>query len=197
MQTFWDERYATSEYVYGTEPNAYYRNKIKALSPGKILLPGEGEGRNAVYAASKGWAVTAFDTSIEGQKKARQLSELKGVNIDYRLTSYEHFNNGKVLYDVIGLFYTHTSESLRKKFHNDLIHWLAPGGIVIMEAFHKDQINRNTGGPRNIDLLYDEQTLQEDFKALQIIELNTQTVELNEGPFHQGTAEVIRFTGKK
>ncbi len=54
---FWDIRYSDSEYAYGTEPNVYFKSFIDTHSSGKILLPGEGEGRNAVYAAVKGWEV--------------------------------------------------------------------------------------------------------------------------------------------
>ena len=48
MKTFWDERYAQAEYVYGVEPNQFLKEKLDRLSPGKILLPGEGEGRNDI-----------------------------------------------------------------------------------------------------------------------------------------------------
>jgi len=63
---FWDIRYSDSEYAYGTEPNAYFKRFIDMHSPGKILLPGEGEGRNTVYAALNGWEVDAVDLSQAG-----------------------------------------------------------------------------------------------------------------------------------
>jgi len=75
---FWDHRYSENEYAYGTEPNSYFKAFIDTHLPGKVLLPGEGEGRNAVYAALKGWEVTAIDQSIEGLKKATALAEKKG-----------------------------------------------------------------------------------------------------------------------
>ena len=54
LPDFWNERYSSSEYVYGKEPNEYLKSKIEKLMPGKILFPCEGEGRNSVYAAGKG-----------------------------------------------------------------------------------------------------------------------------------------------
>jgi hypothetical protein len=59
----WDERYNLPEYIYGTEPNQFLKNFIQKNKPGKILLPGDGEGRNSVYAAQSGWKVYAFDSS--------------------------------------------------------------------------------------------------------------------------------------
>lgn len=70
MKLIWDKRYAGDEYVYGIHPNIFFKEKIKGIKPGKILLPAEGEGRNAVYAAALGWNVSAFDFSDKARDKA-------------------------------------------------------------------------------------------------------------------------------
>lgn len=49
--SFWEERFSTEEYIYGKEPNQYFKHSIKKLKKGSILFPAEGEGRNVVYAA--------------------------------------------------------------------------------------------------------------------------------------------------
>ena len=69
MKEFWNERYAAENYVYGTLPNTFFKYELSRLRPGKILLPAEGEGRNAVYAAEQGWDVYAFDYSHEAKRK--------------------------------------------------------------------------------------------------------------------------------
>ena len=63
MKEFWNARYNTESYAYGKNPNQYFKDQIGLLPPGKILLAAEGEGRNAVYAASLGWDVFAYDFS--------------------------------------------------------------------------------------------------------------------------------------
>ena len=66
----WDTRYASEGYAYGIAPNEFFKNSVATYKPsGKMLLPAEGEGRNAVYAAKEGLEVTAFDISVEGRKK--------------------------------------------------------------------------------------------------------------------------------
>lgn len=77
MKEIWDERYAQSEYIYGTQPNAWLAEKLKELPVGRILFPAEGEGRNAVYAAALGWESVAFDQSAEGKAKALKLASEK------------------------------------------------------------------------------------------------------------------------
>lgn len=54
MKEMWDKRYGNTEYAYGEEPNAFFKKTLDKLDlKGSILLPAEGEGRNAVYAAKK------------------------------------------------------------------------------------------------------------------------------------------------
>jgi hypothetical protein len=66
MSNTWNERYSKTEYVYGEIPNVFFAAQLGTLQPGNIILPCEGEGRNAVYAASQGWNVEAFDSSEAG-----------------------------------------------------------------------------------------------------------------------------------
>lgn len=63
MKELWDKRYNTDQFIYGTTPNGFLKSELDKLKAGKLLLPGEGEGRNAIYAASRGWSVEAFHTS--------------------------------------------------------------------------------------------------------------------------------------
>ena len=81
--------------------------------------------------------------------------------------------------------------------HKKLTTFLKPGGKLILEGFSKKQINHNTGGPRNIDFLFSVDELQSDFSHFYELKFIEKEVFLNEGPFHQGVASVIRITGKK
>jgi SAM-dependent methyltransferase len=197
MREFWDERYQVEEYVYGKSPNTFFKTQLDQLDPGHILLPGEGEGRNAVYAATRGWKVTAFDVSMEGRKKSLRLAEERGVTIEYDLVPYLGFNQPGKFFDAIGLFFTHQPSEMRRQFHKGLQKIVRPGGVVLLEAFHKDQVSRNTGGPKNIDFLFDEAGLTEDFSDLKIVQLKTLTRVLDEGPFHQGEAEVVQMVARR
>ena len=76
-EQFWNERYAQKEYVYGKAPNAFFKSVIDQLKPGRLLVPGAGEGRDAVYAATLGWQVDAFDSSETGREKALSLAQEK------------------------------------------------------------------------------------------------------------------------
>lgn len=197
MQNQWDERYAGPEYIYGTEPNNFLKEKLSSLKPGRILLPAEGEGRNAVYAASLGWKTDAFDQSTEGQKKAVKLAEEKGVSINYFIKSLDDWNPEPDQYDCIALIFVHLPEGLRQQVHQSVIKALKPGGILILEAFTTKQLPRTSGGPKSADLLFTNEILANDFKNLAAVEIHEAQVMLNEGMLHQGIAEVIQFSGRK
>ncbi len=90
MQEFWNQRYSLYDYGYGIKPNKFFKKQIDRLNPGKLLLPGEGEGRNAVYAAKRGWEVTAVDFSVKAQIKANRLAADHNVEINYIVDNLEN-----------------------------------------------------------------------------------------------------------
>jgi hypothetical protein len=194
MKTMWDERYASSEYVYGSQPNIFFRESIDSLNPGRLLLPAEGEGRNAVYAASQGWDVHAFDSSVEGQKKALNLASKNEVVINYQLINISDFRASQG-YDLIALIYVHFDEDWREHFFQELIKSLNPGGRLIMEVFSKSQLGKTSGGPKKAELLFSTDELEKHLTSLQPLQCDALSIELDEGAFHQGQAEVIRYIG--
>lgn len=197
MKTFWDERYATEEFVYGTAPNEFLSASLAEIRPGKLLLPGEGEGRNAVHAASLGWDVTAFDQSEVAMRKARLLMKDKGLSFRYDVAGLEDFKFAEEAYDAIGLVFFHAPPPQRQYLHQQVEHALKPGGLVILEAFHTSQLGKETGGPRDPAMLYDKPVILEDFQGFIHHLLEVTSTELQEGLYHRGEARVLRYTGMK
>ena len=192
--SFWNERYGKKEFIYGTSPNKYFKQELDKLQPGIILIPAEGEGRNAVYAALQGWDVTAFDISEKGREKALHLAKDRKVSIQYDLTGVLEFES-ETKFDVIGLSYAHFPADIRSKAHKHLLQFLKPGGVVIFEAFAKAQLGKISGGPKKKEMLFSIEEVREEFKELKFNYLEEETIHLNEGDFHKGKANVIRFIG--
>jgi len=197
MKTMWDQRYAAETFVYGKDPNEFFRERLLNMRPGKILFPAEGEGRNAVFAARKGWQVVAFDNSVEARKKAMKLAAEWNVKIDYRLLSYNDFDSAEEEFDVVAFIYAHVPGNMRQPMHQKMIRFLKPGGVVILEGFSKQQLEKQTGGPKNIDFLFSREELQDDFKSLSEISITEKETELKEGEFHRGLSSIIRLVGRK
>lgn len=194
---FWDDRYSSGNYIYGTQPNRFFKEQIDKLEPGKLLLPAEGEGRNAIYAARAGWQVDAFDISEKGRKKALELAKRNHVTINYTISKYKEFKIDPESYDVIALVYAHLHTSKRRDIHRKLVKGLEPGGYLILEAFSKKQLKNDSGGPQDLDMLYDLDELLENFNELNIKRADEMEIELEEGKHHEGTANVIRLLAQK
>ena len=194
---YWNQRYAESEFAYGTSPNEYFKEKLDSLPPGKILLICEGEGRNAVYAATQNWEVEAFDMSVEGRKKALLLAKQHGVSFHYQIADASLIDYPENAFDAIAIIYAHFPSSLRSSIHNKIKQWLKPNGHVILEVFNPNQLQNTSGGPKDIDMLYTLEAVGDDFLGFNILQLSTDVIELNEGKYHMGKADVLRFFGRK
>lgn len=195
-EQFWNQRYADNETVYGKEPNKFFKLFIDLHKPGTILLPAEGEGRNAIYAAKKGWTVDAFDFSPVAKEKALQNAMVEHVHLKYDIKNIESFTAEKQ-YDAVSLIYVHVLSGVRKKFHQEIFKSIKPGGFLVFEAFAKEQLIFNSGGPKDEALLYDAPTLCEDFQLLNIMNCEQKDIQLDEGLFHKGKASVLRLTGQR
>jgi 2-polyprenyl-3-methyl-5-hydroxy-6-metoxy-1,4-benzoquinol methylase len=193
----WDERFSAKHYVYGKVPNQFFKEQIDGLAPGKALFIGEGEGRNAVYAASKGWIVDAVDISKEAKNKAESLAAEFDVKINYIVTDISEYSPGEIEYDLIVLIFFHVMPDLREETHLKVKNALKPGGKILLECYEKDQLKYNSGGPKNEALLYSLEDIYTDFNELNIVSFSKKIIRLEEGPLHQGDACVIRYVGEK
>lgn len=193
----WDERYQRRDYYYGTEPNEFFARELSKLKPGKILLIGEGEGRNAVFAASKGWKVDAIDSSLEAQKKAFVLAMSRKVSVNYIISNFFDYQFADEEYDAIGLIFFHVPSALRKRLFEKIRRILKSGGVIISEVFEKEQLGRPSGGPREADMLYDSMAMIDLADGMKARHLAKETVMLNEGEGHRGEAIVMRLVAEK
>jgi cyclopropane fatty-acyl-phospholipid synthase-like methyltransferase len=193
----WNERFAGEEYIYGTEPNEFLRTVLKNYQPGRILFPAEGEGRNAVFAAREGWLVDAFDHSETGRIKALALAEKRGTSVTYTLSSLEDWQPEGAFYDCIALIFVHMPSQMRRRVHQKLVRSLKPGGTLLLQAFSKKQLPFSSGGPKDIDMLFDRESLKTDFAALQLSVLEETTTVLHESRLHEGEAQVINLIANK
>lgn len=194
MKATWNERYQNSTYQYGINPNDFLSEQLQGLQPGRILVPAAGEGRDMVYAAKLGWEAYGFDLSEQGEAKAIKLARDQQVNIHFKCTDAFKINYPLESFDVIALSFFHLPPDMRQAFHRRCVTWLKPGGRIILEGFNKSQLGKTSGGPKQVDWLFNSQELAEDFKGL-TVQINEEKDRLlDEGLLHQGIASVIQFT---
>jgi cyclopropane fatty-acyl-phospholipid synthase-like methyltransferase len=197
MNEFWDKRYSSQDFVYGTEPNFFFKNKIDKLKPGKLLSLAEGEGRNGIYAASLGWNVHAVDFSNTAREKALKLAAEKNLKLIYEIKDLCEFIPSSNEYDAVAIIFVHLNAEQSKLVHKRAAESLKVGGMIILEVYSKNQFGKESGGPQNLCMLYSKKEIENNFHCLRIETLAEENIHLEESKFHSGDASVIRFIGVK
>lgn len=193
----WDERYAVDDYVYGVEPNEFLAEKSAQLERGKVLCLAEGEGRNAVYLAELGFAVTAVDSSKVGLTKATRLARERGVAIECVLADLADYKIEAEAWDSVISVFCHLPESLRRQVHEDVVAGLKPGGTFLLEAYTPRQLSFDTGGPRSEELLMELKTLKEELAGLDFLHAEEVERDIREGSKHTGRGSVVQVLVRK
>lgn len=194
-QKFWNERYATTSYLYGTEANTFLVENAHLLH-GPVLSLSEGEGRNAVFLASRGLHVLGVDCSEIGLEKAQFLAKSRGVVIETEVVDLAEYRPKERHFGSVVSISAHLPGSIRKKLYPLVEKSLKPNGIVILEAYSERQLARNTGGPRDIDMLMSIEKLEKEFPSLKPILSREIDREVSEGEGHTGMASVVQYIAR-
>jgi SAM-dependent methyltransferase len=195
----WNTRFAAREYAFGTAPNAFLAAQAQRLRPGMTALcVADGEGRNSVWLAQQGLAVTAFDFSPAGLAKARALAASAGVRVDYRQCEAARFAWSAAQYDaVVAIFVQFAPPALRATMFDGMMQALTPGGLLILEGYGLKQLEYRTGGPKDADHLYTPELLRESFAPLEIVHLVERDDMLDEGTAHRGMSALVDLVGRR
>ncbi|WP_376100023.1 SAM-dependent methyltransferase [Roseomonas sp. CCTCC AB2023176] len=194
----WDARYAEGAFAFGEAPNRYLESLLPRLRPGmRALALADGEGRNGVWLARQGLSVTAVDWSTTGIAKARALAVRHGVAPDLVTADLTRWETPAAAFDLVAWIFLHLPPADRAVVAATARRALAPGGLLVLECFSPAQKGRRSGGPRDPALLWTADLVREHFAGLEILECLQGTVLLDEGPKHQGHAEVVRALLRK
>jgi SAM-dependent methyltransferase len=191
----WDERYAQDEWIFGTEPNEFLRQEAHRIPPGRVLCLGEGEGRNSVFLAEQGYEVVGVDRSQVGLDKAQALAKERGVFVETVVSSIEDFDLTEGEWEGIVSIFFHLPPALRRRVHKAVVQGLAPGGILILEAYTPRQLELGTGGPPDVEKLMTLGILAEELVGLEPLFAQEVEREVHEGRMHHGVGSVVQFVG--
>ncbi|MBC2595781.1 class I SAM-dependent methyltransferase [Ruficoccus amylovorans] len=196
----WDERYSESGYAYGTEPNDFLRAEYTRIAPGgRVLCLAEGQGRNAVFLARQGYAVTALDQSPVGLQRAEELARTHGVNIETVTADLADYDLGHGWDGIVSIF-GHTPPPIRKRIHEAIPLALKEGGAYILEAYTPRQLDMpGKGGPpaAQREFFMSLDVLRRELPALDFVIGREVEREVNEGSCHQGLSSVVQLVAVK
>ena len=132
-----------------------------------------------------------------GLAKAQKLAIAKQVTITTIQANLADFIIKPEAWDGIVSIYCHLPSALRNKVYQQVTRGLKPNGVFIFEGFSPQQLQYNTGGPKDLDLLPTLATLQQELEPLDWEIGQEIERELLEGRYHNGKAAVIQMLGRK
>ncbi|MEF2073044.1 SAM-dependent methyltransferase [Consotaella aegiceratis] len=195
----WDQRYDREDYFYGTEPNAFLMAQAHRLKAGmRALAVADGEGRNGVWLAEQGLAVTSIDSSSVGLAKARRLAASRGVAVAFEQADVATWPWPPAAYDVVAaIFIQFAAPALREKLFEDFKATLKPGGLLLLQGYRPEQVDYATGGPSERENMYTREMLAGAFGDFDILLLREHDSEIHEGVRHSGLSALVDLVAQK
>lgn len=197
MSKVWDERYRTETYAYGTSPNDFLASVADRIPRGPVLCLAEGEGRNAVFLAERGHAVTAVDWSPVGLAKAERLAAGRRVHVATVCADLAEAAIAPEAWSGIVAIFAHLPRAVRTSLYQRARAGLRSGGVFIAESYTPKQIEYGTGGPKDPGLLPTLEDLREDLVGLDLEIAREVEREIHEGEFHDGWSAVVQVVARK
>lgn len=164
----WDERYAGQELVWTAEPNRFIVAELQDLRPGRALDAGAGEGRNAVWLASRGWQVTAVDFSAVGLDKGQRLAENRGVAIDWVRADVRDYQPEPDSFQLVLIAYLQLPEAELDGVLRRVVTALTPGGVLLVVGHDVTNLTEGTGGPQDPAVLHTPESITRSLGDLTI-----------------------------
>lgn len=194
----WDERFSNAQYIYGKTPNEFIRTKSNFLPDHvKVGCFAEGEGRNAVYLATRGHDVTAYDLSTTGLEKTKQLAAECDVIVDTVAMDLTTDYVEKAQFDAAVMVFGHVPKEKQRFFIENIVDSVTSGGYVMLEVYSDQQLEYKTGGPQAIDMLYRPTDLLEWLKPYKFLHFYYGEATRHEGSGHTGLGHVIQVVIQK
>lgn len=195
----WDQRFSrSSDYLYGEAPNAWIASALPALAKGsRVLALADGEGRNSVWLAEQGYRVVNIDYSQVGLEKTQVLAKKRGVEVDTVCADLTLYDMPEAQFDAVVASFFHLPRAQQALVWQKVIGAIKSTGFLVVQVFSTDQLPLNSGGPKDIDLLYRLEDWQHFLQSMRIEVLESVEIMLNEGELHQGVAKVINIKSVK
>ncbi len=162
----WNERYAGSGLLWTAQPNRFLASDVAELSAGRALDLGCGEGRNAVWLAERGWAVTGVDFSDVGLAKAAGLAAERGVSVDWVQADVRDYVPEPGAFDLVAVLYLHLPPAERRAVLARAAAAVAPGGVALVVGHDTSNLADGYGGPPDPAILFTPEEVAAELPAL-------------------------------
>jgi SAM-dependent methyltransferase len=157
-QSFWDERYRSSNRIWSGNPNPQLVAHATELTPGSALDVGCGEGADAIWLATRGWRVTALDVSTVALERAAGHARDAGEDVADRITWLQadllDWDPPVDQFDLVSAQFMQLPGVHRVPLHRQLAAAVRPGGSLLIVGHHPSDMHTSVRRPKNADLFF-------------------------------------------
>jgi SAM-dependent methyltransferase len=183
----WDERYREQPLVWSAEPNLFVERELAERTPGRALDLAAGEGRNALWLASRGWEVEAVEFSPVALEKGRELAERAQLAVRWTLADLLE-EPAIDPADLVLIAYLQLDEASFQRVLRHAAGAVRPGGELFLIGHARRNLTDGAGGPQDPDRLWTEELVRTGLAdtglVLDRVEEVTRSVETDGGPRH-------------
>ena len=171
----WDARYAASELVWSREPNQFVAAELADLPPGTAVDLAAGEGRNAIWLASRGWSATAVDFSQVALDKGARLAAEAGIEVTWVCADATTWRPPEPV-DLVVIAYLQVPAEDRRRAVRGAAAMLRPGGTLLLVAHDSTNLADGTGGPQDPAVLMNAEDVLSDLEGIDVEVLRAERV---------------------
>jgi SAM-dependent methyltransferase len=184
----WNRILTAEKPGFNINPNAFLVEMVKGRKPGTALDVGMGHGRNAIWLAQQGWDVTGFDPAEKAVALAQETARKLGVSLKTEIKGMEDFDFGERRWDLILLSYV-GGRDMSTVFQRAL----KPGGILVIEAFHRDATKGRSIGR---GVVFDTGQLPALYTGLRVVRYE-EPLEVADFGQQQQRVRLVRYCGER
>ncbi|MBD8703645.1 bifunctional NAD(P)/FAD-dependent oxidoreductase/class I SAM-dependent methyltransferase [Frigoribacterium sp. CFBP 13712] len=191
---YWEDRYGTEGWAWSGDPNAALVDEVAALTPGRALDIGSGEGGDAIWLARRGWTVTGTDIAVNALDKARARAEEVDAEAAGRITWEQHDITGwtppRASYDLVTSHFMHLPAADRDRVFRGLGEAVAPGGSVLIVGHDLSDLDSDARRLHHPELMFGVDELVALFDPVEWTIVTAETRERETAAGHEGPATV-------
>lgn len=187
-QADWDARYSETDLVWSAGPNRFLVEEVEDMEPGRALDLACGEGRNAIWLASKGWIVRGVDFSAVALGKAMRIAADRKVEVEWVKADLDRYEPEAAAFDLVLLFYLQVPRPNLERVLRQAQQAVAPGGTLLVVGHDATNLTEGWGGPKDPAVLYTPDDVVPVLDALEIVKAEQP---LREVKTDEGTKQAI------
>jgi SAM-dependent methyltransferase len=148
----WDARYGERDRaMWSGRPNGRLVAEVAALTPGRALDVGCGEGADAIWLAQRGWTVTAIDISEVAICRAREASRRAGASVEWICGDALQTRFRARSLDLVSMQYPALPKVAGEAAIRRLVDTVRPGGLLLVVYHDLDDERREHMKSRGVD----------------------------------------------